>query len=190
MDASLGSLSSGGDADAVARNVLGSAEPGRGAFKSAFENMDSEQRAALLGKTETVVTTWRKMQAEVTKALSAKTPSYPIAQSALDSSMNIIKTEMRTVSKALSGGDITVRDITMGGVDQPQFDYNTGAFKLQPLAQQAEDVYKVVNILYFDNIKARAKPELGLATLAKADGQFNDWLTMIRAAEASQDDAH
>ena len=39
---------------------------------------------------------------------------------------------------------IQVRDMTKGGVDQPQFDYNTGQFTLQPMPAQAEEVFKVV----------------------------------------------
>ena len=38
----------------------------------------------------------------MTKALSAKTPAFPVAQSALDNNMNALKTDMRTLSKALS----------------------------------------------------------------------------------------
>lgn len=180
MDLTLG----GDEADAVARNQLGSAT-GDKAYAAAFADMDASERAALKIKVDAVVTRWRNMQGAATKALSASTVAYPVAQSALDNNMNQIKTDMRTVSKALSGGDITVRDVTKGGVDQPQFDYNTGQFNLKPLVAQAEDVFKVINDAYFAGIKAKAAPK-ALKGLADADAKFNAWLGAVQEAEVGQ----
>ena len=104
----FGGLSGGDEADAVARNQLGSAT-GPKSYASSFDAMDEMDRASLLARVDATAMRWYKMKAEVTKALSASTPAYPVAQSVLDGSMNQLKTDMRTVSKALSGGDITVR---------------------------------------------------------------------------------
>ena len=103
----------------------------------------------------------------------------------MDNNMNQIKTDMRTVSKALSGGDITVRDITKGGVDQPQFDYNTGQFTLKPLVAQAEDVFKIINDLYFAGIKAKVAPK-ALKGLGDADALFGQWVDAVLEAERGQ----
>lgn len=180
MDMTLG----GEEADAIARNQLGSAV-GEKSYAAAFADMDEGERAALKAKVDAVVSRWRKMQAEATKALSASTAAYPVAQSALDNNMNQIKTDMRTVSKALSGGDITVRDITKGGIDQPQFDYNTGQFNLKPMVAQAEDVFKPINDCYFAGIKAKAASR-ALKDLSEADGLFNAWLNAVQEAEKGQ----
>lgn len=168
------------DIDAVTRNSLGSDGPA--SYEPAFSAMDEAERAAVLAKIEAVGTRWRRMSADVGKALSASTPAYPVAQSALDNNMNAVKGEMRTVAKALSGGDITVRDDTMGGVDQPQFDYNKGSFKLQPLAEQAEQVFDVINGLYFDGIKRKAPPDSILASMDEASGRFDAWLGAAKGA--------
>lgn len=173
----------GDEADAIARNQIGSAT-GPKVYKQAFSAMSEDERTALLAKAEAVTAKWLKMKAEVTKALSAKTPAYPVAQSALDNSMNALKTDMRTVSKALSGGDITVRDTTKGGVDQPRFDYNTGQFELQPLAAEAEEVFKVVNDLYFAGIKPKGDPAVALNKLAAADELFVAWRDMVATASS------
>jgi len=173
----------GDEADAIARNQLGSAT-GPKSYTQAFSAMSEDERTALLAKAEAVTAKWLKMKAEVAKALSAKTPAYPVAQSALDNSMNAIKTDMRTVSKALSSGDITVRDTTMGGVDQPRFDYNTGQFELQPLAAEAEKVFKVVNDLYFSGIKPKGDPAAALNKLAAADELFVAWRDMVATASS------
>ena len=180
MDMMLG----GEEADAIARNQLGSAT-GEKAYAAAFADMDETERAALRAKTEAVVKRWKKMQGDASKALQASTPAFPVAQGALDTNMNQIKTDMRTVSKALSGGDITVRDITKGGIDQPQFDYNTGQFTLKPLVAQAEDVFKIVNDLYFAGIKAKAAPK-ALKGLSDADALFSAWVDAVLEAEKFQ----
>ena len=171
----------GEETDAVARNQLGSAT-GPKSYASAFGDMDDVERAALLAKIDGVANRWRKMQADVGKAMTASTPAYPVAQSAIDNNMNQIKTDMRTVSKALSGGDYTVRDNTIGGVDQPQFDYNTGQFTLQPIPAQAEEVFKIINDLYFSGIKPRADPAKTLQGLEKADRLFSAWLGTVQQA--------
>jgi hypothetical protein len=175
----------GEEADAIARNQLGSAS-GRKAYSPAFSAMSGEEQAALLAKEEAVIQRWVKMKADVTKALSAKTPAYPVAQSALDNSMNAIKTDMRTVSKALSGGDITVRDTTLGGIDQPQFDYNTGQFTLQRVPAQAEAVVKAVNELYFAGIKSKGDPAVALKKLADADELFGIWREAVDSGSKEQ----
>jgi len=176
------SLDLGGEeADAVARNQLGSAT-GPKSYAASFDAMDEGERAALLGKLDAATARWKRMRGQVEKALSASTPAYPVAQSALDNAMNQVKGDMRTVSKALSGGDITVRDLTKGGVDQPQFDYNTGQFTLAPMPALAEEVFKVVNELYFAGIKARASPAVGLARLEEADRKFDEWLMVVQQA--------
>ena len=175
----------GEDADAIARNSLGSTT-GPKSYQNTFSAMNEAERTALLAKEEAVTVRWLKMKAEVAKALSAKTPAYPVAQSALDNSMNQIKTDMRTVSKSLSGGDITVRDTTMGGVDQPQFDYNTGQFTLAPMPAQAEEVFKVVNDLYFAGIKAKGDPAVALKKLAAADALFETWREAVGSASKQQ----
>lgn len=174
-------LLGGEEADAISRNQLGSAT-GPKSYSAAFSAMDEAERSALVARVDATDARWRKMCGEVSKSLSATKPAYPVAQAALDLSMNQLKTDMRTVSKALSGGDITVRDTTKGGVDQPQFDYNTGQFALQPMPAQAEEVFKVVNELYFAGIKAKADPAIGLGSLSKADGEFDVWLAGVREA--------
>ena len=95
------------EVDAVARNGLGGDGPAL---------YDEVARAQVKERTDASVTRWRKMVADVIKALDKPTPAYPVAQSALDNNMNALKADMRAVSKELSGGDITVRDVTKGGI--------------------------------------------------------------------------
>ena len=98
--------------------------------------------------------------------------------------MNVLKTKMRTVSKALSGGDITIRHGTLDGVDQPRFDYNTGQFALQPIAAKAEACFAAVNQVYFEGIKAKGPPSQVLDSLQRADALFEEWLSLVTAATA------
>jgi len=165
--------------DSVARNQMSGQgralyDAGSGAGTALYDEASRAKE-----KTAAIVARWQKMTAEVAKALGKATPAYPVAQSALDNNMNALKTDMRTVSKALSGGDITVRDTTKGGVDQPRFDYNTGQFELQPTVKKAEEVFAVINDLYFNGIKAKGRPSDVLQKLERADGLFNEWLAMV-----------
>ena len=64
MDMTLG----GEEADAIARNQLGSAV-GEKSYAAAFADMDEGERAALKAKVDAVVSRWRKMQAEARNAI-------------------------------------------------------------------------------------------------------------------------
>ena len=167
--------------DSLEDKKIGS-DVGKVLYKSAYSGMTEADRAELRSKVDAVQTRWRKMAADVRQAMGKASPAYPVALSALDNNMGALKVDMRSVSKSLSGGDITVRVETLGGVDQPRFDYNTGQFELQKIVTQAEDCFTVVNGLYFDGVKARAAPTAALAKLDKADAAFDAWLRSVAGA--------
>ena len=164
----------GEETDAVARNAMSG-----GGGPALY---DEVAKARLKEQLELATARWRKMATDVRKALDKSTPAYPVAESALLNNMNALKADMRAVSKTLSGGDITISYTSPGGVKNVEFDYNTGQYKLQPIPEQAEAVFTIVNSVYFDAIKRRAPASAALAGMAKADEQFERWLTMVEAA--------
>ena len=163
------------EVDAVARNGLGGDGPAL---------YDEVARAQVKERTDASVTRWRKMVADVIKALDKPTPAYPVAQSALDNNMNALKADMRAVSKELSGGDITIGYTSPGGVKNVQFDYNSGQYKLQPLAEQAEAVFTVINSVYFDAIKPRKPATVAIEGMQKASSKFDAWLSTAQSMQA------
>ena len=160
------------ETDAVARNQMSG-----GGGPALY---DEVARSQVRARTDAAAERWRKMIGDVVKALDRTTPAYPVAQSALDNNMNALKADMRAVSKELSGGDITVGYVSPGGVQQPVFDYNSGQFKLQPLAEQCEAVFTAVNAVYFDAIKRRAPAPVALEGVAAADKLFAAWLAQVQ----------
>ena len=54
---------------------------------------------------------------------------------------------------------------------------------MQPIAEQAEACFTLVNSVYFDGIKRKAPASVALAGLAKADAEFERWLAMTSVAK-------
>ena len=85
------------------------------------------------------------------------------------------------VAKALAGGDVTRRETeTRGGGATADFDYNTGQFKLQPIAETPEAIYRIITDAYVNDLKS--SPVAALDKMDKADALFEGWLAAVRAS--------
>lgn len=86
-----------------------------------------------------------------------------------------------TVAKALAGGDVTQRETeTRGGGATADFDYNTGQFKLQPIAETPEAVFRIITDVYVNDLKS--SPAAALEKMEKADALFEGWLAAVKAS--------
>ena len=165
------------DNDSLARAAIGT--PSTSGQKPIYDEASQVPEKLAAAKQR-----WSKMIGEVRKALNAKTPSKPNAQSAIANNMNQLKTDMRVVSKSLVGGDITTRSETVSGQNIAEFNYNTGQFKLQPLPERAEGVFCVINDLYANelNMKTQVPVEKAIARVDEAEAKFSEWVSMVDAA--------
>ena len=86
-----------------------------------------------------------------------------------------------TVAKALAGGDVTQRETeTRGGGSTADFDYNTGQFKLQPIAETPEAIFRIITDVYVNDLKS--SPAAALEKMDKADALFEGWLAAVKAS--------
>ena len=95
------------------------------------------------------------------------------AKSSISLALNSLKSDMRTLSKIKSGGDI----LEKGGMGLSKFDYNTGQFSLKEAAAKAESVFSEVNDLYFYTIDKSS--DEALLQLKKADVLYEDWKRLM-----------
>ena len=85
------------------------------------------------------------------------------------------------VAKALAGGDVTRRETeTCGGGRTADFYYNTGQFRLQPIAETPEAIYRLITDAYVNDLKS--SPAAALDKMDKADALFEGWLAAVRAS--------
>lgn len=126
------------DNDAVARNAL------TGGGTPLYDST-----AVDLAKVEAITKRWTAMVGSVRTALTNEKGSAAAnaaaAKAAFDTGMGSLKQDMRSVAKALAGGDVTSRSTqTRGGGATASFNYNTGQFSLQPIAEKPEAIFRLV----------------------------------------------
>eukprot|EP00320_Phaeocystis_rex_P003476 CAMPEP_0119062806 /NCGR_PEP_ID=MMETSP1178-20130426/6316_1 /TAXON_ID=33656 /ORGANISM="unid sp, Strain CCMP2000" /LENGTH=261 /DNA_ID=CAMNT_0007044113 /DNA_START=43 /DNA_END=828 /DNA_ORIENTATION=- len=157
--------------DAVARNALtGGGTP---LYNSA---------AVDLAKVDAITKRWATMIAGVRKSLTNEKGSTAAnaaaAKAAIDNGMGSLKQDMRSVAKALAGGDVQVRETqTRGGGATATFDYATGQFALKPIAEKPEAIFKLITDCYVNDLKTSSS---ALAKVAEADALFAEWLAAVR----------
>merc|ERR1712205_248334 len=82
-------------------------------------------------KVDAITKRWTTMVAGVRRALTNEKGSTAAnaaaVKAAFDTGMGSLKQDMRSVAKALAGGDVTMREMqTRGGGATAAFDYSTG----------------------------------------------------------------
>ncbi|KAJ1442286.1 hypothetical protein B484DRAFT_476275 [Ochromonadaceae sp. CCMP2298] len=153
-------------------------------FESAVESTgpvvyDESEAAVIRERKEAVRKRWQGMAETVRAAESseggaaAKARARDLAKNSIANSMNPLKTDMRRISKVLSGGDILVKE---GGLSK--FDYNSGTFTLQPVAAQAEKVFGAVNEIYFYALGQGG--DTLRDGMQEAQGEFELWWGMVQ----------
>jgi len=103
------------------------------------------------------------------------------AQGVISNYMGYLKTDMRTVTKSLLGGDILQRQSSVGlsGTREAMFDYNSGQFALLPLAADTETIVAEINDLYFNTLP-NAPLEQVHSEIIAIDSLFKDWLKLAK----------
>jgi len=135
---------------------------------------DLGEKAALKTKMEKIIKTFEDMTSKVEVAVKAGKRSD--AQAQISNSMGSLKSDVRTVTKALLGGDILSRSDSTGfsGTKEAKFDYTTGQFALKALSADAESVLSLITDLYFNSIPTAA-PEAIAQELSATKTAFNIW---------------
>ena len=137
---------------------------------SAIYNEDSKQNELFSKIDKKWHTMCSTVEADLKKgSISAKAD----AKSSISLALNSLKSDMRTVSKIVAGGDIFEK----GGMGLSKFDYNTGQFSLKEAAAKAEAVFTEINDLYFYTIDKSS--EEALLQLKRADELYEDWKKLI-----------
>ena len=116
---------------------------------------------------------WDAMFAKVETAI--KEGKKKEAKNAITLPLFQLKADMRQLSKVACKGDIYVRR-KVGG--EANFDYNSGQFEIQPLAQKPEQAIDILNDLYFYGIDKGL--DCSLKELEDADKVFDEWVTIIK----------
>lgn len=92
------------------------------------------------------------------------------AKTVLITAMSALKSDMRLISKTISGGDITVR---ANPGSEAKFDYNTGKFEYKMIPAKCEKVLDQVNEIYFYYVDVPL--DKAQAECDKAVQLFKDW---------------
>jgi hypothetical protein len=126
----------------------GSGDPAKQSFTFGEDSSDSrgaaiyDENLTRLEKTKAVEKRWKNMIKTITE--SVKSNKVSPAKSAIEINMNALKSDMRLVSKIISGGDILQRN-----GDLAKFDYNSGQFQLKEVASLVEEAIGIINDIYF-----------------------------------------
>lgn len=157
-----------GDYDSVERNAFGDGD----------KNAYLASRVKVGPMKDASIDRWKAMVTEVRKQMQRSPPAYALAASAITSTMQTLKTDMRLVSKVLEGGGGEI-------IDGRSFDYVSGKFTLPPTAAQAEALFSEVNNAYFlANPRIRDDPKKCLTSIDKADAIFSKWVSMVEESIA------
>jgi hypothetical protein len=126
-------------------------------------------------KLKSITNDWNNMISKVEIALKKNQKSD--AQSAIANTMGSLKANMRQLAKILNNGDIIVRNDN-GNELNAEFNFNTGQFKLRPIAQKTEDVINAVNDFYFYESQETTESSLYKLTMLKTF--FSEWVQVIK----------
>lgn len=136
-------------------------------------------------KFDRLTSTWAEMVAKVTKDIkSSRTKQQLDASSHLSGYMGQIKSDIRLLAKAACKGDIYVRgSVNIGETSNvAKFDYSSGLFEYQPIAEKAEKIIAQINDFYFYSLKgltsADEKDKL-LKEWAGIDDLFKEWQSLV-----------
>lgn len=80
-------------------------------------------------------------------------------------------------NQVASAGDIIKRATPNDIEAVPNFDYNTGKFELKPIAQKAEDLFTMLNDLYFYELDV--SNDAATQQLTKAKLLFSEWTSLL-----------
>ena len=130
------------------------------------------EKSIILNKYKLVASQWGKMTEMVFKLVTEGRKKD--AQSTISNMMVSFKSDLRSISKAASAGEILVRNEQGAAAN---FDYNSGTFELKPIAQKAEDIINQLNDLYFYSVLS-SKDE-AISELQKADSLFLEWKGVV-----------
>eukprot|EP00600_Ochromonadales_sp_CCMP1393_P008541 CAMPEP_0174960752 /NCGR_PEP_ID=MMETSP0004_2-20121128/3870_1 /TAXON_ID=420556 /ORGANISM="Ochromonas sp., Strain CCMP1393" /LENGTH=231 /DNA_ID=CAMNT_0016209143 /DNA_START=57 /DNA_END=752 /DNA_ORIENTATION=+ len=135
---------------------------------------DEAEAAVIAEKKAQILERWKKMIMTVEKGIPKN--NKDMIKTSIANNMNKLKTDMRRVSKVLSGGEILVRE--RDGAEA-KFDYNSGQFALKPIAGKAEQVFADINEVYFYAVNLRDPAAVqGYVDTAKAT--FDSWYSMVK----------
>lgn len=127
-------------------------------------------------KLKVIINEWNNMINRVEISLQKNKKSD--AQISISNTMGSIKINMRQLAKILNNGDIIVRNEN-GNELNAEFNFNTGQFKLRPIAQKTEDVINAVNDFYF--YESQETAESSLLKLNNLKKLFDEWVQVIKS---------
>lgn len=161
----------GGEAYGDARRAAG--------LSAQIEGAEEQAEAKQLKKE--VCASWEGISASARRSLDKGQPKdLRDVKSLLELKLTTIKSDMRSLSKFATGGDIVEREgDNMFGQSIPKFSYGSGMFTLKPLPQRQEDIFARLNEVYAAVTAKDKDATMALKKLDEADAAYADWLKLL-----------